>query len=442
MCTTYVIRVSFLTDSIDHNSLWKEKEISLKIFEPAAIEYQELDDNKYLNERYFDLLLDLKSLFNKLIDDKTLLSVFFLNMGIEKFCMFFERSNSKGTELNFIDIITAKIYKDFNLDSHVKQFKEKNKAVFFDDSVVESFVRYISFLKEKKVDRRTILTTLDGNDFTSHWEEICKLYLKVTNYLYSQDLLYLSAKVPYNTMFIPMMHFLKKIPHRDFSMLTIDQSNLFRFWFWGSLLNTRYGGGMAGSTNDVIVLDCEKLEQVAAGKTFDKEYLKHFKFNFTYEDLLDHTSTGAIFIGIMSIINSKYQLRNLHNSNAIDFRQPMNVHHIYPVNYLNSNFSDDSFENENYNSILNKMLIEKIPNIKFGKDAPSVYLNKPEIQKNTQIIESLNTHLIPNPDKLISGSLDNDYKNFTKNRYNKIVELLDREIVGMKNDLLDKIEKA
>jgi uncharacterized protein with ParB-like and HNH nuclease domain len=165
---------------------WKDKDIQQKIFEPIAEKYEFLKNNSDLADRYLNLLLDLKRLFYELILDKTLLSVFFLNMGIEKFCTFFERSNSKGTELSFIDIITAKIYKDFKLDKNISEFKEKNKNVLFDNSIVEAFVRYISFLKAGQVDRKTILTNLDGTDFVLYWQEICDLYVKSCNFLSSQ----------------------------------------------------------------------------------------------------------------------------------------------------------------------------------------------------------------------------------------------------------------
>lgn len=160
---------------------WKDKDIQQKVFDPIASNYEFLKSNADLAERYLNLLLDLKRLFYNLIQDKTLLSVFFLNMGIEKFCMFFERSNSKGTELSFIDIITAKIYKDFKLDKSINDFKNNHK-VFFDNSIIEAFVRYISYLKAGQVDRKTILTQLTGNDFVENWQETSLLYVKACNF--------------------------------------------------------------------------------------------------------------------------------------------------------------------------------------------------------------------------------------------------------------------
>lgn len=418
---------------------WKDKEIEQKIFETTASNYDFLKNDSNLSERYFNLLLDLKRLFYNLIQDKTLLSVFFLNMGIEKFCMFFERSNSKGTELSFIDIITAKIYKDFKLDKSINDFKDKNKQVLFDNSIVEAFVRYFSFLKAGQVDRKTILTSLDGFDFQKNWDEVSNLYVKSCNFLISQNLIFDNTWVSYKTMYIPIIHFLKNIPHQDFSQISEEQTKFFKFWFWGSLLNTRYGGGMVGSTNDIIVEDCKMLESIAKGKNFNRDYLKQFKFDFNTDNLLELTSKGAIFTGIMAIMNYKNKgLKNLGNHNLVDFKNQINVHHIFPTKYLEKSFKEESFENEYSDSILNKMIIEKIPNIKFGEKKPSIYLGE---LNNKQIKTSLESHNIPEPEKLVLGIFDDKFKEFVNARAKIITELIDSEIGYMKLELLDEIEK-
>ncbi|OGU37811.1 MAG: hypothetical protein A2X61_01655 [Ignavibacteria bacterium GWB2_35_12] len=418
---------------------WKDKEIHQKIFEPLIENYKFLKDNNGLAERYLNLILDLKRLFYNLIQDKTLLSVFFLNMGIEKFCMFFERSNSKGTELSFIDIITAKIYKDFKLDKSINEFKENNRAIIFDNSIVEAFVRYISFLKMGQVDRKTILTSLDGSDFQTYWNEICELYKKSYSFIINQKLIFRNDWVPYKTMYIPIMHFLRNIPHKDFSQITPHQMKLFRFWFWGSLLNTRYGGGMIGSTNDIIVDDCNKLCDVVKGNKFPKDYLKQYKFDFKKEDLIELSSNGAIFTGIMAIMNYKVKnLKNLFNNLDIDFESPINIHHIFPTKYLEKNFDEESFENENVDSILNKMIIERIPNIKFGEKRPSEYLK--DITSNPDLIKSLSSHIIPSADKLIKGEFDNNFNKFVDERGEQILEIINDEIGKIKIEFMKEFE--
>ncbi len=415
---------------------WKDRDIRTKIFDNISNECIVFENNPNLKDRYFDLLLDLKSFFYLLIEDKTLLYIFFLDMDLEKFCMFFERSNSKATQLNFIDIITAKIYKDFKLDKEKKAFEEKYKGVMFDDIIVEAFVRYISFIKKKKVDKKTILNSLDGSDFNKYWNEICEMYVKTNNFLTSQQLIMSPKWIPYPNMFIPMIHFVRNLPNKDYSQLSEHQSKLFKFWLWASLLNMRYGGGMAGSTNDIIVEDCFTLEKISKNEGFDKATIRNFKFNFGFEDLLTITSSGAVFIGIMSIIHHQKLLKNLANNMNVDFNQKVDIHHIFPEDYLKKNFSEDSFENENVDSILNKMMIEKIPNLKFGSKAPSVYLKEEPLDKNVNLLDSLSSHRIPEPSKLINSDYDNNFKQFLSDRFDMIKGLIDTEVIKVKENIL------
>ena len=50
-----------------------------------------------------------KDFRSDIIKKANLLSVQLLNMDLEKFCLYFERSNSQGLNLSFTDIITAKV---------------------------------------------------------------------------------------------------------------------------------------------------------------------------------------------------------------------------------------------------------------------------------------------------------------------------------------------
>ena len=62
-------------------------------------------------------------------------------MDLEKFCLYFERSNSQGLNLSFTDIITAK-YIDFKLSREISA--AKSRLQYFNDKYVDSVVRYIN----------------------------------------------------------------------------------------------------------------------------------------------------------------------------------------------------------------------------------------------------------------------------------------------------------
>lgn len=420
---------------------WFEDDVKKRIFNPIAELYPDLSsDDKDL---YFKMLLHLRALFHKILDDKTLLSLFLLDMDLEKFCMFFERSNSKGVVLNFIDIITAKIYKGFNLRQKKEDFKEEyNDKSLNDNQIIEAFVRYLSFLEKELVDKKTILESLDDSHFNKHWDNICKLYIKSKNILTEQRMIHDIEALPNKTMFIPLMHFIKCLPHQDFSQASLAQQKFLKFWFWSSMLNTRYGGGMVGSTNDIIVEDCKLLEKVALNKPIRKEFLKKFKIAFHEQELYDLTSNkGAVFAGVMALLNYKSPFKELGNDSLINFKEETNVHHIFPKQYIKETFPEDSFEAENVDSILNKMIIGKISNIKYGKKSPSTYLTQAPLNINTRIKNSLESHLIPNPDDLINGTYDLNFKSFLEDRYLLISDLLEREVINARDTLLQELEE-
>jgi len=65
----------------------------------------------------------------ELLCDKSLVVYYLLDMGIDKFCLFFERSNSRAIPLSFIDILRAKLYQGFNLRSHSDSFRQEHPQI-------------------------------------------------------------------------------------------------------------------------------------------------------------------------------------------------------------------------------------------------------------------------------------------------------------------------
>lgn len=414
---------------------WREKKIEKDILDLALSECPLYQDDPEIKDLYFDFILRLKKLFNSIITDKTLLSVFLLDMDLEKFCLFFERSNSRGISLNFIDIITAKIYKGFNLRKEIEKFGKTYKKKL-DNQTVESFVRYISYLKTKYVDRKTILTEIDYNDFLVSWNQICSLYNKSINFLLSERIILETSWLPYKTIMIPIIHFVKNLPSQDFSQRTEKQDKLFKFWFWASLMVNRYGGGVSGSTNDIIEEDCKMLENLAVNGTLDIDVVKKFRFSFEFEDLTEVTARGAKFTCIMSLIHYKYNIRDWVNNGNIDLKEKTDIHHIFPSNYIQNTYGENSIEYELSDCILNKVIISKITNIRFRDFPPSAYLKKIE-QGNSNLIGSIKTHLLPNPEYLLKGDYDNNFIEFLHERYYLIFDLLKREIIELKESIVN-----
>ena len=66
---------------------------------------QKLDEEDL--EKYSDVFIDIVVLLCDLLKKEKLLSYHLLDTGLDKFALFFERSNSTGMQLDFVDILVT-----------------------------------------------------------------------------------------------------------------------------------------------------------------------------------------------------------------------------------------------------------------------------------------------------------------------------------------------
>src|SRR3977135_1552684 len=77
------------------------------------------DPNAMASTEFNTYLTQAKNLENLFRQEK-LVAYYLLDTDEEKFALFFERSNSKGIQLDFIDILAAKLYAGFNLRARIE----------------------------------------------------------------------------------------------------------------------------------------------------------------------------------------------------------------------------------------------------------------------------------------------------------------------------------
>ena len=81
----------------------------------------------------------------KIIDlfkQQKMVAFYLLDMSLDKFCLFFERSNSRGIQLDFTDILAAKLYHGFNLRAEMETFESQSKFKLNREIVVRA-IAYI-----------------------------------------------------------------------------------------------------------------------------------------------------------------------------------------------------------------------------------------------------------------------------------------------------------
>ncbi|MFC2022311.1 hypothetical protein ACFLTR_03780 [Chloroflexota bacterium] len=183
----------------------------------------------------------------------------------------------------------------------------------------------------------------------------------------------------------------------------------------------------------VILDDTKILNSVARNDFGIKPDYLDFQYRVTnYEDLLSYTKKySSVYRGILNLINFKSQgILDWNNNDKITFKNHnLDDHHIFPTRYLQNSSSVDQ---ELIDCVLNRALIPKTTNIKYGKQSPSEYL-KTSYNKNPDLGDSLKAHLIS--PRIIQGFFDDKYEKFLENRANKIIQVINKEIIPLKLDL-------
>lgn len=408
------IKVSDAYEIMEKN--YFEADIRLNYFDVLTYVRDMAEDERLRQfRRYLTIMKKLQLLFNA---DK-LLSYYLLNTTSEKFSLFFERSNSKGIQLNFIDILAAKLYAGFNLRDKIDEFIDQNPGYELNREII---VRMVSYLVSdgRQIDRAYILSNLNHQYFNQWWEVVCDLYKRSIDFLFTNHFILSQSWMPYQNMLIPLMVFLKSIGG-DFSQMNEGQHAFTQYWYWASIFSERY----SGSSNEIIIQDSKVLQRVGQGlKVTDKTFFFKLKNQVSSPDelLSFNRKNSAIYSGMLNLVNYKVQgLIDWKNSSKLSLNSRLEDHHIFPKEYVKGNYKNENEAVELIDSVVNRTLIPKITNIKIGKKPPSVYLKELK-SYNPRIADSLKRHLIPA--SLLSGELDQSYREFLTVRAKSMFELI------------------
>lgn len=406
-----------------------ESEVEEEFFN--TLKYVQRLDKKIKKTAFRNYLSIVKKL-QDLFKSEKLVSYYLLDTTLEKFALFFERSNSRGIQLNFIDILAAKLYHGFNLKEAVDSFESTYRK--YSPLKKEIIVRSIAFIvsNQKDIDRSNILKNLTSKHFLKYWGSFCGLYQKSLDFLYDNHMI-LSHRswMPYENMLIPLMMFLREIGE-DFSQMDEKQNKFIKYWYWASIFAQRY----SGASNEVIIQDSLMLIKIGKNERItDKNYLSKLKSQIDSVDEL-HSFTkksSATYKGILNLVNyNAGGLTDWKNTRKLSFSENLDDHHIFPKRYISSIYSGNEEVITLADSIINKTLIPKLTNIKISKKAPSEYLGDLK-NSNPKLEDSLKKHLIPSPSDFISGLYDSDYTEFLEKRGRLIFQLIEKNVTVLKN---------
>jgi hypothetical protein len=375
--------------------------------------------NVEASAEFLTYLTQLKNLENLCRQEK-LVAYYLLDTDEEKFAIFFERSNSKGIQLNFIDILAAKLYAGFNLRASIEDFETDNPALELNREVL---VRAISFhvSQGKEIGRSFILSNLTHAHFNEHWERFTFAYKSVHDYLRTSRLLIHPTWMPYENMVLPLMVFAAELPRFDFSQIGADQARLIRSWFWLAIFSRRY----SSAAQTYALEDAQALQKAATGDLTGIVHIVH-RIQPLIKDKNDlfiiHKKYDAMYKGVLNLVNYvSGGFLNFENGNPVSMASSLEDHHIFPNDYLRKNWADvqTSLDSEvAIDCVVNRTLIPKLTNVKVSNKAPSRYLL--EIKSgNPDIARALGSHMLSA--ELLNGDLDNNYDYFLEERAEAIL---------------------
>lgn len=393
-------------------------------------------ENAEDSSEFVTFLTQLKNL-EHLFRQEKLVAYYLLDTDEEKFALFFERSNSKGIQLNFIDILAAKLYSGFNLRDAVQNFADDNPNLELNREVL---VRAISFRVSggKEMGRSYILSTLNQAHFNEHWERFVSAYKLTYDFLVSTRLLIHPGWMPYENMVIPLVSFITQLPQMDYSQINSDQANLLRTWYWLAIFSRRY----SSAAQTYALEDAQALERAAKGDfgSILQLIARVQPLIKTAEDLLViHKKYDAIYKGVLNLINfSTHGFLNLENNNPVSIASNLEDHHIFPNDYLKKNWArvHESLDSEiAIDCVANRTLIPKLTNVKVGNKPPSKYLKEIK-NKNQNIEDALASHMINA--ELLSGDYDEMYDYFLHDRADSILSAMELHILRPRREILEK----
>ena len=321
-------------------------------------------------ELYFgQLVLAIKDLMNA---DK-IVQVYQLDTALENFTLFFERCNTAGIDLNFIDILCAKLYSTCRLRKLWNRLSTKTNLDI--NSAKEPIIRLINYFSKRtdpkkcnEIGKASILKELTGVEVNLLFDEISESWQDTVEWLIANHIVPAQKRLPYPFMVMPIMayRFMKKM---DLNSCPPDELEDITKWITTVSLSERY----SMKTNERYKRDIAVFIELASGKLIrnNSTYLNEIKHDLiTKATVIDITATsGAIpkaMANLISYTNKGYiSWLNGKLMTKWNEKDAFESHHIYPNSFLK-----DNKMTLNKESIVNRAYIPKLLNISIGKKDP------------------------------------------------------------------------
>jgi hypothetical protein len=338
-------------------------------------------------------ILELRRL-KGVLDNYNLSFIELKGIEVSEVCQIFERINQAGKPLDIFDIVVAKTFRPktaddegFYLRELIDNFKnQENSSLFFNISNFD-YLQIIAIIIREHIENSGIKNITDRylNEIKSQqieevWAEAQKAILKTFDFFEN----HLNIKTP---QLIPYRYFYLTITNYFYENKTPDYNFLKQYFWFYSMHDDDLLSNTTAIKNHIELMNDNKFNNLSNFDRFliDKNQLR----NATY------SSKGIYSRAILSLYSSKrpkdwqFKDRDVVTSNIFISTEKPNLHHIFPLNFIENNQGKNRL---NKDSLMNIAYLTQLTNLQISDKSPLEYLKDYD---NENFEKVLQTHLIP-----------------------------------------------
>ena len=374
----------------------------------------------------------------------------------EAVCLVFEKVNTGGVQLSVFELITASYaaegynLRDDWLGSNIRNVESRQSRITShsllkgtDATEVLQAVTILHTYDLRQADLQAGKTGKQVRPVSAKRIDMLKLPLSSWQ-VYANDVeqgfkqaaqflrkeyFYARSELPYGTQVVPLAAVMTKLGNRWLEPRIYEK--LAR-WYWSGVLGELYGGAVETRiANDFEELlqwfdDDDKLPRTVSDAFFQPERLYSLRSRLS-------AAYKAINILILRegakdwFWNATIQELDAQQELALD------IHHIFPRKWCD----DRKLDYKVYDSILNKTSISYKANRKIGGDAPSIYLQKIQNEKQVGLSDEQMDELLASHSLSPSLLRADDFERFIQDRREQLIGLIAK---AMGKDVVEQSE--
>lgn len=338
-------------------------------------------------------------------------------------CEIFVRMNKSGVALNIVDLMVARTYSvdpPFNLRDELEEFNSGNAPRGY-QLKERTILQCAAACLRKGCSQKDILKSAEGNRLRVNWENCTRALNTALDFLQGR-MVKVSNFLPNEIILAPLTYFFfmqRRPSARHYSELTN--------FFWGSGISQRYVEGQ----NRKVAEDIKLMNNLR-----QRRRVPEIDYSVTTDDVAKQKLrlSSAFCKSILCLLSTKNprdwitnQPVNLITSfSAANERQ---FHHIFPKKYLKTLSNAPEYEAQikpYIDSIANICLLTALSNERVGAKPPSQYIAEIEERDNSELQETLLTHMIT--EETYSRLLEDDFSGFIRARSADISDELNMKL--------------